>query len=178
MWNRVFFVDFKSGQQLRNTWICYILYMAPPWSQGDLETITPNGPLRENTGKEREQQDQWFVSAVTSWGWMHEVSRVLSLRPNLGRKSPESGARAGAGTGNRRSVGQQVPCRHQETTVGDRHGGRRGQRTHNTRQQKSQQQTSAKGESRQHPKHHPGRKANTRWQQTQEEYLEQLRILV
>ena len=173
MWNRVFFVDFKSGQQLRNTWISYILYVAPQWSQGDLETITPNGPLRENTGKERDQQDQWFVSAVTSWDWTHEVSRVHPLLPD-GRKSPESSARAGAGTGNRKSGGQQVHCKHQETTVWGPPRGRRGQRTHNTHQQ----QTSAKGGSRQHPKHHPGRKANTRWQQTQEEYPEQLMILV
>ena len=58
----------------------------------DLETITPNGPLRGNTGKEGDQQGQWFIFAVTSWAWMHEVSHVLSLLPDLGRKSPESSA--------------------------------------------------------------------------------------
>ena len=164
-WNRMFFVDFKSGQQLRNAWTSYILYMAAQGSQGDLETITPNGPLRENTGKERDQQDQWFIFAVTSWAWKHEVSCVLSLLPDLGRKSPESSARAGAGTGNMKSVGQQVLQASGNHSAGMPRGEERAENSQHPPTKESWQQTSAEAERKQRPKHHPGRKVNTRWPQ-------------
>ena len=177
-WNRMFFVDFKSGQQLRNAWTSYILYMAAQGSQGDLETITRNGPLRENTGKERDQQDQWFIFAVTSWAWKHEVSCVLSLLPDLGRKSPESSARAGAGTGNMKSVGQQVLQAVRKPQCGDATGGGEG-RELTTSTNKRELTTDVCRRRAQAASETPSRKEGQHpLATTQEEYPEQLTILV